>query len=220
MNDGGIERLIILNKIDLIDANELEELEKQIHQRHPKLKLLSISGLQETAVPRILAQMEKDKIYCFIGSSGVGKSTIINQLLNDVHFKTQSISDSNAKGKHTTTHRELIELENGSIVIDTPGMKEIGISANESALSDTFSDITNLAASCRFTNCSHKHEPGCAIREAIQSGDLDEDKFSNYQKLQRETERFQLDKREKHLKDKQQGKLYKSIQNANRKLKY
>ena len=217
--DGHITPILVLNKIDLISKSELETILSEVKQRHSNLQIITSSGLSEDGIKPIKKIMVAGKIYCFIGSSGVGKSTLINQLLHEHHFETQEISASNSKGRHTTTHRELIELNSGAIVIDTPGMKEIGLSTDESALAETFADIDQLKKQCKFSNCSHQNEPGCAILKAIEAGDLDEDKFKNYQKLQRETARFQIDKREKRQKDKQQSKLYKSIQDANRKNK-
>jgi ribosome biogenesis GTPase / thiamine phosphate phosphatase len=122
-----------------------------------------------------------------LGSSGVGKSTLINRLIGAERQATSSISDAVGKGRHTTTHRELIVTPSGALVIDTPGMRELQLwDVDAGALDTTFADIAALAAQCRFGDCTHRSEPGCAIQSALGDGSLDEDRWRSFQKLQRE----------------------------------
>lgn len=121
----------------------------------------------------------------FVGSSGVGKSTLINRLLGEERLATDGLRNDD-KGHHTTTHRELLVLPNGAMVIDTPGMRELGMWDAASGVEQTFADIEELASRCRFRNCSHTSEPGCAVRDAIQRGELDKSRWQSYQKLKNE----------------------------------
>jgi ribosome biogenesis GTPase / thiamine phosphate phosphatase len=121
-----------------------------------------------------------------LGSSGAGKSTIINSLLGHERQKVGDVSQADNKGQHTTTRRELIFLPNGGLLMDNPGMREIQLGNNADTLAETFSDIIKLAESCRFNDCAHESEPGCAVKAAIESGELDDGHFQNYLKLKRE----------------------------------
>jgi ribosome biogenesis GTPase len=150
----------------------------------------------------------------------VGKSTLLNQLSGKVMMKTGHISDAVKKGKHTTTHRELILLPNGGIIIDNPGMREVGITDTGGGLEMTFETIVELAETCRFKDCTHQHERGCAVLEALDAGDLDEAAYENFLKMQREQARFSRSKAEQRRKDKDLGKLYKRIQEEKRKRRF
>ena len=162
----------------------------------------------------------KGETYCFIGSSGVGKSTIINYLLGNELLEVKEISDATNKGKHTTTHRELLLLENGSVLIDTPGMRELGMTESGEGLEMTFSDIVELARDCKFNNCTHSDEPGCKVIEAIEDGLISYEEFENFKKLERQTEHFSSSISEKRKKDKAFGKFIKDTLNAKKKTKY
>nr|MCR5418402.1 ribosome small subunit-dependent GTPase A [Lachnospiraceae bacterium] len=126
---------------------------------------------------------------CLIGSSGAGKSTLVNALAGREVMKTSEIRESDSTGRHTTTHRQLLLLENGVSIIDTPGMREIGMAAVQSGIDETFSDITELERHCRFSNCRHETEPGCAIKAALESGELSRERWELYQNLGAENER-------------------------------
>jgi ribosome biogenesis GTPase len=145
-----------------------------------------------------------------IGSSGVGKSTLVNTLLQREILKTGEISRSTNKGRHVTEHRELFVLDNGGIIIDTPGMKELGLTDDEEGLAATFRDINDLAVKCRYPDCLHISEAGCAVLEAVENGIIDRDSYENYIKMLREQERFTTTVAEKHRKDKQFGKMLKN----------
>jgi ribosome biogenesis GTPase len=143
--------------------------------------VVTSSRLQD--IDKVVEIIESGKTYAFIGSSGVGKTTLINLLLGDEALKTSEIREGDDKGRHTTTHRELIELTNGAYVIDTPGMRELGLWNNEEGMETAFSDIEELIRGCKFSNCTHVNEPGCKIREALANGTLDESRWKSYQKL-------------------------------------
>ncbi|MEQ8424525.1 MAG: ribosome small subunit-dependent GTPase A, partial [Cyclobacteriaceae bacterium] len=162
----------------------------------------------------------RGKTYCLLGSSGVGKSTLANNLSGESQMKTGSISTSVNKGRHITSHRELIVLENGGILIDNPGMREVGIADTTSGLEITFDVIEELAEQCKFADCTHVNELGCAVLKALEEGELDRDLFNNYHKMQRERFRFEASIEEKRKKDRDLGKLFKSVKSARRKNKY
>jgi len=155
--------------------------------------------------------IQKGKTYCIVGSSGVGKSTLINNLLKKNVLPTREISLSTNKGKHTTEHRELFILENGGIIIDTPGMKELGMTDNIEGIRVTFNDIFDLTLKCKFPDCNHLNEKGCAVIDAIQKGIIDKGSLENFRKMVREQDRFQYTIAEKRRKDKQFGKMVKEI---------
>jgi len=208
---GKITPVIILSKIDLIDAPELLEKINLIKERNKDITVLAISNISKEGLDKLLAFMEINKTYCFLGSSGVGKSTIINSLMNKDLLETKEISTQTGKGKHTTTHRELISLSNGSFVIDTPGMREIGVTDDAEGLESIYSEIYDLEKKCKFTDCSHTNEPGCAVNEAIKNGTLDKDKLKNFKKLERETIHYQSSQYELRKKDKAFGKMVKDV---------
>jgi ribosome biogenesis GTPase len=164
--------------------------------------------------------MERGKTYCVVGSSGVGKSTLINNLLKKNVLKTGEISQSTNKGKHVTSHRELFVLDNGSIIIDTPGMKELGITENQEGLKTTFDDIYSLSLKCKFPDCTHTREAGCAILEAVDNGQLELAALENFRKIQKEQQRFQISVAEKHRKEKKFGKEAKMIMKEKKKNKF
>lgn len=178
--DSGAAPVVVLTKADLCENPDAMVMEVSEVAAGADIVVTS-SRLQD--IDKVVEFIESGKTYAFIGSSGVGKSTLINLLLGDEALKTSEIREGDDKGRHTTTHRELIELTNGAYVIDTPGMRELGLWNNEEGMETAFSDIEELIRGCKFSNCTHVNEPGCKIREALANGTLDESRWKSYQKL-------------------------------------
>ena len=208
---GKITPVAVLSKIDLIKPDDLNEKIELIKKRHPDLQVLTCSSLSGDGVNDIYNFLEEKQTYCFLGSSGVGKSSLINALAGDELLKVSEISDSTGKGRHTTTGRELIVLENGGIVIDNPGMREIGITDADEAIGQVFDLIEELSENCRFSDCTHMNEPGCAVLEALDNGELDPKAYNNYLKMNREAKHFESTVLEKRQKDKEFGKMVKNF---------
>jgi ribosome biogenesis GTPase / thiamine phosphate phosphatase len=206
-----IEPLLIISKTDLATPERIRDVTDQLESRIRKVRTVMINNLTQEGFESITGLLQKGKTYCVVGSSGVGKSTLINNLLRQNILKTDSISNSTNKGKHVTSHRELFVLENGAIIIDTPGMRELGITEDSSGIKSTFDDIVSLSSKCRFSNCTHINEAGCAVLEAVAKGTINSDTLENYFRIQRDQQRFQISVAEKHKKDQKLGRLYKYI---------
>ena len=211
-----IEPVLVISKIDLSTEKDIQEAIGSLEKRDRKVRYILLSNLTLTGLDQILDFIQKGKTYCVVGSSGVGKSTLINNLLKKNVLKTGQISISTNKGKHTTDHRELFVLENGGIIIYTPGMKELGMTDNTEGIITTFQEIVNIAINCKFTDCNHINETGCAVIEALNNGTIDKDSYDNYQKIQKEQERFQTTVSEKRKKDKAFGKMIKNYYKDNK----
>lgn len=175
--------VIVLTKSDLCE--DIDERLKEVQEVAIGIEILVTSSLNENGYEKVKEYIKSGTTIAFIGSSGVGKSTLINKLLNKDILKTNSV-DENDKGRHTTTHRELFVLEEGGVIIDTPGMRELGLMSAD--VDKSFSNIEELESQCKFSDCTHKNEPKCAVREAIEKGELDLDRLERYKKLKREEE--------------------------------
>jgi len=216
---GNILPVLVLNKTDLISPEELKEKITQVNDRLKDVPLLTTSILTENGIDSLIQEIKKGQIYCFLGSSGVGKSSLINKLLGQELLKTEEISAQTNKGKHTTTHRELFVLKNGGMVIDNPGMREVGLADVDVGVNSVFAEIEYLGKDCKFTDCSHQSEPGCAVLAAVKAGDLSESKYENYLKLKKESEYYAMTSLEKRKKDRSFGKMVKVYKNQKKKLK-
>jgi len=206
-----VEPIIVLSKTDLKSEADLGEMLKRIRERFDKVAIIPVSNITKTGYDELEAVLIKGKTFCLLGSSGVGKSTLLNNLVGEQIMKTNSISDSTGKGRHITSHRELIVLEQGGILIDNPGMREIGIADTTNGLESTFDEIIKYAAKCRFSDCSHLREKGCAVLEAVEKGEIDKASYENYMKMRREKIRFQASVAEKRKKNKEFGKMVKEF---------
>ena len=207
--NGNIKPAIVLNKIDLISNAELNLKIDQIKNRFNDVDIIPTSTIAERGLDELIRYIATGKTYCFLGSSGVGKSSLINKLLRKNTIKIREISHRTGKGKHATTSREMYFLENGGIVIDNPGMREVGVAESNAGIGDVFCEITALSKNCKYADCTHTHEPGCAVLNAFKSQELDENKYSNYVKLRKETEHYSMTELEKRRKDRQFGKFVK-----------
>lgn len=192
MTDGtGIEPVIVLNKADIC-VNPLERL-TEVQQELRGVRAVMLSAVSEEGLESLKTLCEPRTTIAFVGSSGVGKSTLVNKLLGTEHQATSAVREQDAKGRHTTTRREMVSLPNGCLVIDTPGMRELQLSYNDEQPFDAaFGDIAALAAECRFSDCTHKREAGCAVQAAIKGGRVSEGHFRNFQKLRREQQYLEI----------------------------
>lgn len=205
VNEGHVEPILILSKTDLVSDEELAELILKIHRTGITTKIIALSNVTGAGVDEVRELVGFGKTSCLLGSSGVGKSTLINQLTGQDTFKTETVSDS-GEGCHTTTRRQLIVLEHGAMFIDTPGMREIGLFGAGEGIEENFDDIQELSQSCRFSNCSHTNEPDCAVLLAIRSGNLQQKHYGNYMKLKKESEANETAYTDKQRKKKTLGK--------------
>lgn len=209
-NSSKVKPVIILSKTDLIDEVRLHEIVENIQARIRDTSIFAISNETKKGYEDIFKFIEKGKTYCMLGSSGVGKSTLINNLSGKNLMQTGAISQTTNKGRHVTSHRELIILENGGILIDNPGMREVGIADSENGLEITFDMIVSISRNCKFKDCTHTNEIGCAVLEAVENGEIDRDSYENYQKMEREKAHFEATVAEKRTRDKQFGKMLKN----------
>lgn len=214
-----ISPVIILSKSDLCSniTDKLSEVE-QISFNTP---IHIISAFEKTGITELNKYFEEDKTAAILGSSGVGKSTLINNLCSETKLEVKEIGTYKDKGRHTTTHRELILLPGGGMVIDTPGMRELQLWEGSDGLSETFSDIEELIAQCKFPDCWHETEPGCAVKDALEKGKLDEVRYKSYLKLRKEVNYFERRQNNKAvLAEKKKWKKISSDAKKRSKLKY
>ncbi|OQA04319.1 MAG: putative ribosome biogenesis GTPase RsgA [bacterium ADurb.Bin400] len=206
--NGGVKPAIILNKVDLIPKEELDERLLQLESRLAGIDVILTSTVSDEGLDELKRYIAKGKTYCFLGSSGVGKSSLINKLLGSEAAKTGKISSYSDRGKHTTTSRQMYIIDNGGIVIDNPGIREVGMT-DSGGVDTVFDEIADLSGKCKFSDCTHTREPGCAVIKAVESGELDEAQYANYMDLKNEADYYEMDDYEKREKDRQFGKFMK-----------
>jgi ribosome biogenesis GTPase len=219
-NEGGIVPVILLSKRDLISAEKLENKIMAIINTNPDYKVIAFSNKTNEGLEDILVLLKRGKTYCLLGSSGVGKTTLINKLIGKEKFATKAIREKDGKGRHVTARRQMVDLERGGLIIDTPGMRELGNIGVETGLEKTFPDIIALAQECRFKDCSHSEEPGCAVTQAVKTGKLAAKRYQNYVKIRKESQFHAMSYRERRDKDKQFGKMVKSVMKVKKKGKF
>ena len=196
-----IQPFILLSKKDLISTEDLEQKISEIKSRNPDSHVVAFSNETGEGLDEIREVLSKGKTYCLLGSSGVGKTTLINRLIGKDVFATASVREKDSKGRHVTARRQLIILEQGGMIIDTPGMRELGNIGVQAGLGKTFADIFSLAQDCRFKDCTHVNEPECAVVKAVESGELSANRYQNYLKLRKESAYLEMSYLEKRNRD-------------------
>lgn len=215
-----VSPIILLNKTDLVDEQKINDILESIKIRIKYVPIIAISNETQSGYETIKKLIEKGKTYCMLGSSGVGKSTLLNNLSGRSIMRTDSISQSTSKGRHITSHRELIVLENGGILVDNPGMREVGIADTTTGLETTFDKIISLSQNCKFKDCTHTNEIDCSVLEAVDKGEIEKSSYENYLRLEREKEHFESTIEERRRKDKEFGKMMKNYKKDVSKNKY
>lgn len=205
-----VSPVIVLTKTDLISEQKTAEIIDSINQRIENIPVVAISNETQNGYETLRKFIEKGKTYCMLGSSGVGKSTLLNNLSGKTIMRTDVISSSTSKGRHITSHRELIALDNGGILIDNPGMREVGIVDNANGLETTFDKIISLSQKCKFRDCKHITETGCSVLEAVENGEIERNSYESYLKMEREKALFESTVAERRKKDRDFGKMIKN----------
>jgi ribosome biogenesis GTPase len=205
-----VKPVIVLSKTDLISPDQISDILEKIKTRINNVSVIAISNETHDGYEAINSIIEKGKTYCMLGSSGAGKSTLLNNLSGKEIMRTDTISSSTNRGRHITSHRELIVLENGGILVDNPGMREVGIADSTGGLEITFDKITALSQYCRFRDCTHSNESGCSVIEAVENGLIEKASYENYLKMEKEKAHFESTVEERRKKDKAFGKVLKN----------
>lgn len=213
VREGHIEPVILLTKSDRVSPLELEHDIDQIREAGIDVPVIALSLVAGSGLDSVRALIQRGKTYCLLGSSGVGKTTLINHLAGEAGLRTGAVSHS-GEGCHTTTRRQLIVLAQGGLMMDMPGMRELGLLAVGQQIDAGFADIQAWSAQCRFADCRHHSEPGCAIRRAIEHGELDAGRWNAYLKLKTESDFHEMSYLEKRNKDRAFGKLVQAGKHA------
>ena len=211
INESNIRPIVLLSKSDLLTSEEVTGRIGDIHKIMPRLHVQPFSNENESGLNNVKDLLIPGLTYCLLGSSGVGKTTLLNNLIGEAIFKTKTVREKDSKGRHATTHRQLIKLDCGAMVVDTPGMRELGNFSVETGIDETFNEVTELSGKCQFNDCTHVNEKDCAVLNALRDGQLSERRYQNYIKMKKESIYNEMSYLEKRQKDKQFGKLIKNV---------
>jgi ribosome biogenesis GTPase / thiamine phosphate phosphatase len=212
-NEGAVIPVLLLSKSDLLASREIDDRKAEIQGLMPGMAVVSFSNTGGSGLDGVRDLLVPQKTYCLLGSSGVGKTTLLNNLAGGASFETKAVREKDGKGRHVTTRRQLIVLKNGAMLVDTPGMRELGMLGSDSGVDDTFDEMVEWSKGCRFNDCTHTVEKGCAVLAALENGQLRKERYLSYLKLRRESEYHAMSYVEKRRKDKQFGKMIKSVLN-------
>jgi ribosome biogenesis GTPase len=211
VNESNIQPIVLLSKSDLLASEDIVDKINDIQEVMPDLQVIPFSNENESGLDSVREIMQPGLTYCLLGSSGVGKTTLINNLIGQATYKTKTVSKKESKGRHVTTHRQLTKLDCGAMVIDTPGMRELGNFSVDTGIEETFSEIMALAEKCQFNDCTHVNEKGCAVLDAVDKDLLSMDRYHNYLKMSKESTYNEMSYLEKRKKDRQFGKHCKTV---------
>lgn len=211
VREGHVEPIIVLSKSDLLRPDELEAKTAEIRNARIGAHIVTASSQSESGLQAVRQLLQPGKTYCLLGSSGVGKTTLLNHLLGRDAFDTQPVRDKDDRGRHTTSRRQLTVLEQGALLVDTPGLRELGLIAVGDTIDESFADISMLSQRCRFNDCSHSVETGCAVLDAVQRGELSRDRYQSFMKLLKESAFHEMTYVERRKKDKEFGRMVKSV---------
>ncbi|AKS41132.1 ribosome small subunit-dependent GTPase A [Wenzhouxiangella marina] len=220
VHEAGAEPVVVLTKLDQAESPDAAaELSARLHRIDPLLAVEAINGLDASSAAQLSPWLRAGETIVLLGSSGVGKSTLTNTLMQAEVQSTGGIREDDAKGRHTTTRRSLMALPSGALILDTPGMREIQLADCRDGLASTFADIEALAEGCRFKDCQHLAEPACRVRAALAAGELDERRLANYQKLLREEALNAASLAERRAENRAQGRFYKQAKAESKRFK-
>jgi ribosome biogenesis GTPase len=217
--DGGVTPVVVLNKVDV--AVDLDRAVSEVHNVVAGARVIVSSALTGAGLDEMRGFIERGTTACLLGSSGVGKSTLTNALLGEQRQVVKALREDDSRGRHTTSHRELFVLPRGGLLIDTPGLRTVGVLEDSGALEASFGDIETLSRECRFADCSHQSEPGCAVLVAIEAGTISADRLDSHQKLEAERRSVELraDERTRRQANRELGKFYKRTAKQSKRFK-
>ncbi len=214
-SDGGITPRLLLTKCDLVPGAEVDRLVEQV-RKDRRIDVATLSSTSGAGYEQLARSLERGRTYCLLGSSGVGKSTILNRLMGGETLAVGAVQEKSGKGRHTTTRRQLMALDNGALFVDTPGMRELGMLGFGAGLEEGYQEIVAAAARCRYSDCTHTVEKGCAVRDAVAAGEVSAQRYESYLKLQRESDHYEMTYLERRKKDRAFGKMLKNYEKSKR----